>query len=280
MENEYDVTPPAGGSYEQPCETSCGSSTCSIAIEDLATTTPSGSSIGDEKQTLQTDDDNRSASPITPTLDEISGPPPPPPPPVRVETPEPRQPTYPQLSNTLPASPVSKHTSKINDKDESIPKSFDRSDKKLGRIEKEVYEDKDFDGVRRMHKFTLYETATRFYIVGSDLLDSRFRILKIDRTAEVWDLSITEDEVIYTREETSRLLATIEDGNKSTGGLKHRCPFWGLLGFVRFTGAYYMLLITKRSNVAMIGGHYVYQVRPLFAISYYFYNTALTLSCI
>ncbi|KAL0632409.1 phosphatidylinositol-3,5-bisphosphate 5-phosphatase [Maublancomyces gigas] len=261
MENEYDVTSPAGGAYEQPCEASCGSSTYSITIEDPPTTPPSRSSISDEEQSSQVGDDNLSASPITTASDEIPGPSPPPP--VRVETPEPPQPTYPQLSNTLPASPVSKHTSKINDKDESIPKSFDRSDKKLGRIEKEVYEDKDFDGVRRMHKFTLYETATRFYIVGSDLLDSRFRILKIDRTAEVGDLSITEDEVIYTREETSRLLATIEDGNKSTGGLKHRCPFWGLLGFVRFTGAYYMLLITKRSNVAMIGGHYVYQVRLL-----------------
>lgn len=173
---------------------------------------------------------------------------------------------------------MSKHTSKINDKDESVPKSFDRSDKKLGRQEKEVYEDKDFDGVRRMHKFTLYETATRFYIVGSDLLDSRFRILKIDRTAEIGDLSITEDEVIYTREETSGLLATIEDGNKSTGGLKHRCPFWGLLGFVRFTGAYYMLLITKRSNVALIGGHYVYQVCNSKSPSSYD-NTALTFLC-
>lgn len=266
MENEFDKTTAGGGPCEpceQPCEASCDSSICGIAIEDPHTTPPSGSSIGDEKQISQTGDDNRPASPTILALDETTAPPPLPPlPPAHVGTSEPPQPIYPQLSNTLPASPVSKYTSKINDKDESIPKSFDRSDKKLGRQEKEVYEDKDFDGVRRMHKFTLYETATRFYIVGSDLLDSRFRILKIDRTAEVGDLSITEDEVIYTREETSRLLATIEDGNKSTGGLKHRCPFWGLLGFVRFTGAYYMLLITKRSNVAMIGGHYVYQVRP------------------
>lgn len=275
MENEYDLTSPAGGPYKQPCEASCGSSTCSIVVEDPSAAPPSRSSISEEKHSPQISDGGRSEPPTDPASAEVPGLPSPPPP-ARVETPEPSQPTYPQLSNTLPASPVSKHTSKINDKDESIPKSFDRSDKKLGRIEKEVYEDKDFDGVRRMHKFTLYETVTRFYIVGSDLLDSRFRILKIDRTAEVGDLSITEDEVIYTREETSRLLATIEDGNKSTGGLKHRCPFWGLLGFVRFTGAYYMLLITKRSNVAMIGGHYVYQVRLHSASPRDFlYNTAL-----
>ncbi|RPB04274.1 hypothetical protein L873DRAFT_1799772 [Choiromyces venosus 120613-1] len=181
----------------------------------------------------------------------------------RLGTPEP---TYPQLLNNPPASPITNQAHRISDdKDEesSVPKSFDRSDfKHCHRDHKEFLHDdeKDFEGVRRMHKFTLYETATRFYIVGSDLLDSRFRILKIDRTAEIGDLSITEDGVVYTREETARLLATIEDGNISTGGLKQKCPFWGLLGFIRFTGAYYMLLITKRSIVAMIGGHYVYQI--------------------
>ncbi|KAI5785533.1 SacI homology domain-containing protein [Peziza echinospora] len=116
------------------------------------------------------------------------------------------------------------------------------------------------EAVRRMYKFTLYETTMRYYIVGSDLLDSRFRILKIDRTADVGDLSITEDEVEYTREEMRRLLATIEDGNLGNGGLREKCHFWGLLGFIRFTGAYYMLLITKRSTVGMIGGHYLYQI--------------------
>jgi len=182
----------------------------------------------------------------------------------RLEAPEP---TYPQLLNNPPVSPITNQPHRISDdKDEesSVPKSFDRSDfKHCHKDHKEFLHDdeKDFEGVRRMHKFTLYETATRFYIVGSDLLDSRFRILKIDRTAEIGDLSITEDEVVYTREETARLLATIEDGNISTGGLKQKCPFWGLLGFIRFTGPYYMLLITKRSIVAMIGGHYVYQVR-------------------
>ena len=58
----------------------------------------------------------------------------------------------------------------------------------------------------------------------------------------------------------NQLLNAIDDGNKGTGGMKLKCSAWGLLGFVRFTEAYYMLLITKRSQVAMIGGHYVYQV--------------------
>jgi phosphatidylinositol 3,5-bisphosphate 5-phosphatase len=31
-------------------------------------------------------------------------------------------------------------------------------------------------------------------------------------------------------------------------------------GFVRFTDCYYLILITKKSSVALLGGHYVYHV--------------------
>ena len=42
--------------------------------------------------------------------------------------------------------------------------------------------------------------------------------------------------------------------------MKLKYSFWGLLGFVRFTGAYYMLIVTKKSPAAVIGGHYIYQI--------------------
>ncbi|KAI1824509.1 SacI homology domain-containing protein [Xylaria intraflava] len=115
--------------------------------------------------------------------------------------------------------------------------------------------------VHKMHKFTLYETASRYYIVGGDVTEKRFRILKIERnTHDGSDLSITEDKTIYGRKEMNSLLDTIDHGNKGTGGIKQRCTTWGLLGFIQFTGPIYMLLITKKSTVAMIGGHYVYQI--------------------
>ncbi|KAI0897106.1 SacI homology domain-containing protein [Annulohypoxylon nitens] len=114
--------------------------------------------------------------------------------------------------------------------------------------------------VYKMHKFTLYETASRYYIVGGDVTEKRYRILKIDRNTHDSDLSITDDKIIYTQKEMNSLLNTIDDGNKGTGGIKQRCTTWGILGFIKFTGPYYMLLITKKSTVAMIGGHYVYQI--------------------
>ena len=88
----------------------------------------------------------------------------------------------------------------------------------------------------RMHKFSLYETINRFYLVGADIMDRRFRILKIDRTADTGTLNVSEDDIVYSKTEMNRLLNGIDDGNKNSGGLKLKCSTWGLLGFIRFTG--------------------------------------------
>lgn len=123
-----------------------------------------------------------------------------------------------------------------------------------------VDNDPSDDMIYRMHKFSLYETASKYYIVGVDVSEKRYRILKIDRTSDGTELSIKDDKIVYTLKEMNLLLDTIDDGNKGTGGIKLRCTTWGLLGFIKFTGPYYMLLITKKSTVAMVGGHYIYQI--------------------
>ncbi|KAG9234060.1 SacI homology domain-containing protein [Amylocarpus encephaloides] len=149
------------------------------------------------------------------------------------------------------------------DDDDRTAKPFQRTrspGSDMKRNKGAVYEKVGDAGVCKMHKFSLYETATRYYIVGADVMDMRFRILKIDRTADAGNLSVAEDEIVYTKKEMGQLLNAVDDGNKSTGGMKLRCSTWGLLGFIRFTGAYYMLLITKRAQVAMIGGHFTYSI--------------------
>lgn len=149
------------------------------------------------------------------------------------------------------------------DEEPATAKCFQRSSSPLSttpRTKSAEYHKAGEEGVSRMHKFSLYETASRYYLVGGDIVDKKFRVLKIDRTAESGDLSISEDDIVYTKKEMNQLLNAVDDGNKSSGGLKLKCTNWGLLGFIRFTGAYYMLVITKRSQVALIGGHYIYQV--------------------
>jgi hypothetical protein len=142
------------------------------------------------------------------------------------------------------------------------PTSFQRSTSPsvMQRNKSALYEKVGEDEVNNMSRFTLYETSTRFYLVGQDAMDRHFRVLKIDRTAPPGHLNIFEDDIVYDKREMNQLLNAIEEGNKNAGGMKLKCSSWGLLGFIRFTEAYYMLLITKRAQVAMIGGHYVYQV--------------------
>jgi phosphatidylinositol 3,5-bisphosphate 5-phosphatase len=178
---------------------------------------------------------------------------------------------FPPLHNNQPTATtgtkLSMNGSPIGDEgtdDESaVAEPFQRTSSPTTELKRNgaaIYEKVGDQGVCKMHKFSLYETATRYYIVGADVMDQRFRILKIDRTADSGNLSIAEDEIVYTEKEMSEILNAVDDGNKSTGGMKLKSSTWGLLGFIRFTGAYYMLLITKRSQVAMIGGHYVYQI--------------------
>ncbi len=175
-------------------------------------------------------------------------------------------PFFPRLSNDAPTSPKRDAKSPYlgEDEDERAgAKSFPRSTSPSSaayRNKGAIYEKVGEEGICKMHKFSLYETASRYYLVGGNIVDRKFRILKIDRTAQSGNLNMAEDDIVYTKKEMNQLLNAVDDGNKASGGLKLRSSTWGLLGFIRFTGAYYMLLITRRSQVAIIGGHYVYQV--------------------
>lgn len=155
--------------------------------------------------------------------------------------------------------PIFAGDGEVSDEEPDVAKSFERSSEAQASQD-HVDDSAPDDSISKMHKFSLYETSTRYYMVGMDMLDRRFRVLKIDRTSESDDLTVSEDDRVYTKKEMNQLLDAVDDGNKSSGGLKLRCSSWGLLGFIKFTGPYYMLLITKRSQVAMIGGHYIYQI--------------------
>jgi phosphatidylinositol 3,5-bisphosphate 5-phosphatase len=109
--------------------------------------------------------------------------------------------------------------------------------------------------------------------LGSNQNETHNRILKIDRTIEPGQLGLAEDDVVYTRKGAAKVLEAIADGNKASGGLTKVLTAWGIIGafkplvldltmkgFIRFTAGYYMSVITKRSPVALLGGHYVYHI--------------------
>jgi hypothetical protein len=111
---------------------------------------------------------------------------------------------------------------------------------------------------------SVYETRSRFFLVGSTADRAAFHVLKIERARHSADaaehLAITEDPVVYTRDEKDALLRMIDTGNKAQGGLTHVCDAFGLLGFVRFVHGHYLILITRRRPVGLIGRHRVYAI--------------------
>ncbi|THH05147.1 hypothetical protein EW145_g5006, partial [Phellinidium pouzarii] len=112
-------------------------------------------------------------------------------------------------------------------------------------------------GPLALNKFILYESRTRFYVVASNTSDSRHRIMKIDRTAQE-ELVVHEDDTIYSGKQMSGMLKMLEDGNKGSGGLGKARVIFGIAGFIKFTATWYMIVISKRSVVALLGGHYLY----------------------
>ncbi|PIN09546.1 putative phosphoinositide phosphatase [Handroanthus impetiginosus] len=114
-------------------------------------------------------------------------------------------------------------------------------------------------GSNYLQKFRLYETRSNFYMIGRDKNRTCWKVLKINRL-EQSELSVTEDSTTYSEIECYDLLKRIHEGNKSTGGLKFVTTCYGIVGFIKFLGPYYMLLITKRRKIGTICGHAVYSI--------------------
>ncbi|XP_047308750.1 phosphoinositide phosphatase SAC3-like [Impatiens glandulifera] len=110
-----------------------------------------------------------------------------------------------------------------------------------------------------MQKFSLYETRSKFYMIGRDKSKTHWRVLKIDRSDPL-ELNIREDLATYSGRECSDLLRRIHEGNKATGGLKFVTACYGIIGFIKFLGPYYMLIITRKRQIGSICGHNIYAV--------------------
>ena len=73
--------------------------------------------------------------------------------------------------------------------------------------------------VKTIQRIALYETKSRFYVVGSNNTQSRFRVLKIDRQ-DPRRLNISDDTTVYNSREIRELLTMIDVGNRSKVGQK------------------------------------------------------------
>ncbi|XP_034950859.1 polyphosphoinositide phosphatase isoform X2 [Chelonus insularis] len=120
--------------------------------------------------------------------------------------------------------------------------------------------------ISSIQKIALYETKSKFYLMGSNNNLTRFRVLKIDRM-EPKDLIVVDDKMEYTHEEIADLVNMIDMGNRTkmnqknkSGGVAKIVSAFGIVGFVRFLEGYYIILVTKRRRVAVIGHHTIYKI--------------------
>ncbi|XP_015601524.1 polyphosphoinositide phosphatase isoform X2 [Cephus cinctus] len=120
--------------------------------------------------------------------------------------------------------------------------------------------------ISSIQKIALYETKSRFYLMGSNNTQTRFRVLKIDRM-EPRELIVVDDKTEYTQDEIKDLVNMIDMGNRNRAGQRSNVSgvarvvsAFGIIGFVRFLEGYYIILVTKRRRVAVIGHHTIYKI--------------------
>ncbi|CAI0473105.1 unnamed protein product [Linum tenue] len=97
------------------------------------------------------------------------------------------------------------------------------------------------------------------YMIGRDKSRNFWKVLKIDRS-DLSELNILEDPTSYSEIECCDLLRRIHEGNKTIGGLKFVTVCYGIVGFIKFLGPYYMLVITQRRKIGAICGHSIYAI--------------------
>ncbi|OEL34800.1 Phosphoinositide phosphatase SAC2 [Dichanthelium oligosanthes] len=110
-----------------------------------------------------------------------------------------------------------------------------------------------------LQSFELHESESRLYILGTNSDKTLWRLLKIDRS-EPSELVIDECSTVYTDSERRDLLKGLDEDHRSTGGVNFVTKFYGIIGFIKFLGPYYMLIITEQKRIGEIFGHPVYEV--------------------
>ena len=111
-----------------------------------------------------------------------------------------------------------------------------------------------------LQRFTIYNSQGTMYIVGSNAKQSLFRIIEITMDPARDDsLTIIEDKsYFYTRKDLAEVLQGLNESTK--GGIHKVAQAYGLIGFIWFTKGYYLSVITKCSQVAVLGGHFIYHI--------------------
>lgn len=110
-----------------------------------------------------------------------------------------------------------------------------------------------------LRKFTIYEMLddNKFLLIGSNRLETIFRILTIDvhPANSKNSFNIKEENIIYSRDEIMNILSGLQ--------VKKLLTSMGFFGVIKFTKFYYLVCITNVKKVAAVGGHYMNHIEAV-----------------
>ncbi|KMZ56542.1 Polyphosphoinositide phosphatase [Zostera marina] len=105
----------------------------------------------------------------------------------------------------------------------------------------------------------VYKTRSKFYMMRSDDRRRFWKVLTIDRLNPL-KLTMYDHSITYSSSQRIVLLDKINLRNASSGGLKFITLCHGIVGFVQFSGPYYMVLITEKAQIGSIINHKIYTI--------------------
>ena len=117
-------------------------------------------------------------------------------------------------------------------------------------------------GTFNVWSFVVYETVARLYVIGSDELGQRFKVIKLDRdiaAAHFKDI-VVEDPHTYSAKEAYDLVQTIDSANSGKGDLvpdEKGAHSWGRAICSR---PHYLVIATKRFLQGELAGHKIYGI--------------------
>ena len=107
-----------------------------------------------------------------------------------------------------------------------------------------------------LDRFSIYSTEQRVYITARDGEQGGYRLLRFERHPE--ELHVTEDPCFYSSSQRLDILSRLKFGNPGFRVIAENCP--AIIGCVRFTGCYYLLVVSKSRVVGRLCSTDVYGI--------------------
>lgn len=111
-----------------------------------------------------------------------------------------------------------------------------------------------------LERFLLYESRTKYYLVGHTSCRSEWYMLQLSRQEHNQAYC---DNTAYSENQMKGVLASLHAAMDQHGGLKLVMKAYGVIGVIMLIKNAYLILVTHRTKVGTMGGHRIYGCRDV-----------------